>query len=57
MKRKIQATPEDTQEMLFASVEEAKVMASALTGVRQAFIDAGWSPEGAEQIVIALVNR
>lgn len=37
-------------------MDRAKVSVAAFTGMRQQFIDAGWSEEGAEQMVIATLH-
>ena len=44
-------------EHLMQLMEEAKDAAATLTGIKQQFIDNGWSEVGAEQAVIVLLQQ
>lgn len=45
----------NTNNDLFIVMEQAKTAVSALTGIKQQFIDAGWSDSNAEQAVVAML--
>lgn len=51
-------TPAEQQRVnLLALMESTKDAVASFTGIKQQFIDAGWSPEAAEQMVIELFRK
>lgn len=51
-----EASQSGTERMLASMGDFANAVA-ALTGIRQQFIDAGWQPDNAEKMVIAMMQN
>lgn len=49
--------PNPQQDQLLAMMEQMAPLVAAMSGVRAQFIDQGWQPGNAEQMVIAMFRN
>lgn len=48
---------EDEKAALFRAMESMKDAAAVFSGARKEFLDNGWTPENAEQMILALLRH